>query len=95
MDHSLFTFIICYIFLLPIDYCIFLSLCDYILHWHIDFIKTKFVKFLKIDFKGVFFWLIQTIDQILHYLTYFLIFHITQNYNSFEHIFKKIISIFF
>lgn len=93
-DHSILTFIICYIFLIPIEYSIFLCLVDYILHWHIDFVKTKIMKFLKIEHNSVIYWLFQTVDQILHYSTYLLIVYIVKNYSSFHNFLEKFISFF-
>lgn len=94
IDHFILTFLVCYIFLIPIEYCLFFSLLDYIFHWHIDYIKTKIVKFLKVKIGSVGHWLIQTFDQISHYLTYYLIVYIVENKISFINILKTLQSFF-
>lgn len=93
-DHAIFTFIISYIFLVPIEYCFFLSSIDYIIHWHIDFVKTKIINFFNISNNSAVYWLFQSVDQILHYATYMLIAHIVSKGYSFQYIFKKFISLF-
>lgn len=93
-DHFLATFLVCFMFKLPLDYCFFLSSVDYFLHWHIDFIKTNIVKLFKVNTNSIIYWLIQTFDQILHYSTYFLIVYLACNV-SFEHILKEFVSIFY
>lgn len=51
----------------------FLALLDYVCHWHIDYTKTKTFKTYDIYSKPKLFWLGQSFDQSLHYLTYFLL----------------------
>ena len=94
IDHFILTFLVCYIFLIPIEYCLFFSSLDYIFHWHIDYIKTKIVKFLKVKIGSVGHWLIQTFDQISHYLTYYLIVYMVENETSFINILKTLQSFF-
>ena len=48
-DHFLATLLVCYIFLLPLEYCVFLAFIDYVFHWHIDFIKTNIIKLFKLN----------------------------------------------
>ena len=92
LDHFLLTLLVCYIFLIPLEICFVLASIDYIAHWHIDYTKTKIIRFFRINLNSIVFWLLQTIDQILHYSTYFLIVYIVQNNLSFHHIFEKFIS---
>lgn len=86
IDHFLLTLLVCYIFLLPLEQCFILALIDYIFHWHIDYTKTKILKFLKVKMGSIGHWLIQTFDQILHYSTYFMLVYIVENdlLNSYE-----------
>ena len=93
-DHFLATLLVCYIFLIPLEYCFFLAFVDYTFHWHIDYIKTNIVRFFKLNVSSVIYWLIQTFDQILHYCTYFLIIYLIQNNISLQHIFEKFMSFF-
>lgn len=94
-DHFLATLLICYIFLLPLEYCLFLASIDYIFHWHIDFIKTNIIKLFKLNVSNIIYWLIQTFDQILHYCTYFLLIYLIQNDISPYLISKKLLSFSF
>lgn len=91
-DHFLATLLVCYIFLIPLEYCFFLAFVDYIFHWHIDYIKTNIIKLFKLNVSSVIYWLIQTFDQILHYCTYFLLIYLIKNNISPQHIFEKFIS---
>lgn len=93
-DHGLLTFIVSYMFSIPLEQCLLLSSIDYILHWHIDFVKTIIMRIFKIDSNSLVYWLFQTVDQILHYSTYLLIFNIASKGYSFQYIFEKLISLF-
>ena len=61
---------------------------------HIDYIKTKVIKFLKIENSSLTYWLFQTFDQILHYGTYLLIVYVAANGYSLQNVFEKFISFF-
>ena len=93
-DHAILTFMVSYLFLVPLEYCFILSGIDYVLHWHIDYIKTKVMKFLKIENSSLTYWLFQTFDQILHYATYLLIIYVAANGYSLQNVFEKFISFF-
>ena len=93
-DHAILTFMVSYLFLVPLEYCFLLSGIDYILHWHIDYIKTRVMKLFKISNSSMVYWLFQTFDQILHYATYLLIVYVAANGYSPQHIFEKLISFF-
>ena len=93
-DHAILTFMVSYLFLVPLEYCFLLSGIDYFLHWHIDYIKTKVMKFLKIENSSLTYWLFQTFDQILHYGTYLLIVYVAANGYSLQNVFEKFISFF-
>ena len=93
-DHAILTFMVSYLFLVPLEYCFLLSGIDYVLHWHIDYIKTKVMKFLKIENSSLTYWLFQTFDQILHYGTYLLIVYVAANGYSLQNVFEKFISFF-
>lgn len=92
LDHFLATLLVCHLFAIPIEFSFFLASIDYIAHWHIDYTKTKIIRFFKISLHSIVFWLLQTIDQILHYSTYFLIVYIVQSKLSLHDIFEKYIS---
>ena len=59
--------------IIDVRFAFAIAIIDYLAHWHIDFSKSLIrVEFdlHNPDFK---FWLLQSADQILHYLTYILL----------------------
>ena len=56
-----------------IEVCILLGILDYILHWHTDFLKTNIREYFKWNNTQRQFWLLNTADQILHFLGYYVI----------------------
>ena len=46
---------------------------DWIVHWHVDCAKSKLNNYLEIDSSSYTYWWLLTLDQILHYTTYFII----------------------
>jgi len=46
---------------------------DWIAHWHIDYVKTSAIKSWSVEKNTVKFWWITSIDQALHYLTYYML----------------------
>lgn len=71
-EHSVCTFVVCLFFISP-PMAVLAALLDYVCHWHIDWAKTSIVKKIKWQRNEPRFWRIQTLDQILHFSTYFLI----------------------
>ena len=69
LDHALCTLLVC-IFFAPIPWALGIAVLDFILHFIIDFSKTKIVRRYKIKYEGKAFWCIQGIDQIAHYSCY-------------------------
>jgi hypothetical protein len=72
LEHGVGTLVICLFFVNPTS-ALLVSLLDYLIHWHVDFVKTHFVRRMKIAHGTASFFRIQTFDQIAHYLTYALI----------------------
>ena len=72
LHHGLSNFAVCLFFVSP-TWAIIYSVFDYIAHWHIDWGKTVF--YTKFDWKRTEkrFWRLQSLDQMLHYATAFLI----------------------
>ena len=56
-----------------IEVVILLGILDYILHWHTDFLKTNIREYFKWNNTQRQFWLLNTADQILHFLGYYVI----------------------
>ena len=69
LDHALCTLLVC-IFFAPIPWALGIAELDFVLHFIIDFSKTKIVRRYKIKYEGKAFWCIQGIDQIAHYSCY-------------------------
>ena len=76
--HGIFTasilFILCPNFL-------WLAIVDFLIHYHIDWLKVKINQFyeLKAD-SSDWFWILLGIDQLLHFYTYFAIAYICLNF---------------
>ena len=47
-----------------------IAVLDFVLHFIIDYSKTKIVRRYKIKYEGKAFWCIQGVDQIAHYSCY-------------------------
>ena len=60
-------------FFIPLKYAILVGIVDYIAHWHIDFLKSRTQKKFNIKSPEKAYWFLSSIDQGLHYLTYYLI----------------------
>ena len=72
MDHAVLTFLVLLFFVNP-WLALGFALIDYVAHWHIDWSKTVF--YTKFNWQGTEkrFWRLQSLDQMLHYATAFLI----------------------
>ena len=62
-----------FVLLFFVDPCTALicGLIDYILHWHIDFSKTHTRAYFGWTNKNRQFWLLNALDQLLHFSTYY------------------------
>lgn len=71
LTHGIGTFIV----LSPIDFIIafIAGIIDWIAHWHIDFVKTNINNKYELNNTDYAYWWLLTVDQVLHYTTYFLI----------------------
>ena len=69
LDHALCTLLVC-IFFAPISWALGIAVLDFVLHFIIDYSKTKIVRRYKIKYEGKAFWCIQGVDQIAHYSCY-------------------------
>ena len=72
IPHGIGTFVAFIFFTGPIT-AIIAGILDWLAHWQIDFLKSSAVKHLKIVPQSKQWWWLTTVDQILHYLTYYLI----------------------
>jgi len=56
-----------------INVAVALGILDYILHWHTDFTKTKIRNYFEWTSKDRQFWILNAVDQILHFTGYYII----------------------
>jgi len=79
LQHAIFTFAVLFFFG-PVEFVLLATFLDYVAHWHIDLVKSRIVQHFEVDRQSSTFWTIQAVDQALHYLTYFLIVILHQQY---------------
>ena len=72
LHHAIGTFIV-FALLTNINTAVLASILDYIVHWHIDFTKHRVNRWLDCGRKDKIWWWTATTDQILHFLTYYLL----------------------
>jgi hypothetical protein len=72
IHHGLLTFLTSLLFV-DIYLAIVIGIVDYVAHWNIDFYKHQVCRLFKVKSKGTAWWWITSIDQILHYSTYFFL----------------------
>ena len=74
--HAIFTFIILHLFGLGFWLPFLLAGLDYVLHYHIDFVKSNLWKKYNYGPNDQMYWAIHGTDQFLHMMTYVLILYI-------------------
>jgi len=72
IPHGVLTMLVM-AFYTDIEVSVALGLLDYVLHWHTDFFKTNIREYFGWKSNQRQFWLLNTADQILHFLGYYLI----------------------
>lgn len=58
------------VFFVDINTAILLGILDLVLHWQIDYIKSKYIQYKELKSADRHFWWVQSIDQALHYCCY-------------------------
>jgi|TARA_B100002019_G_scaffold264499_1_gene253344 hypothetical protein len=53
-------------------FAVLIGLLDYLIHWHVDHWKTRLKIRYQLTEKDDAFWVLQTVDQALHFATYYL-----------------------
>jgi hypothetical protein len=72
-SHGLGTFIVFMLFTGPVT-ALIAGLLDWVAHWHIDWAKHTILKKLPtVKSHSISWWWVTAIDQIFHYLTYYLL----------------------
>jgi hypothetical protein len=72
LHHGIGTFLVL-LYFVNVELAFVLGILDMILHWQIDFCKTRFVIAFNLNNTQRNFWWVQAVDQILHYSTYVII----------------------
>jgi hypothetical protein len=71
LGHGIGTFLV--LCLGGIYIALIAGIIDYIAHWHIDCTKTRINNRFELAQADLGYWWLLTVDQLLHYSTYFLI----------------------
>ena len=70
-DHAFLTALV-FVFYVNPFYALALGVLDYVLHFVIDYCKTKYVRAKGIKSETKRFWVVQGVDQIAHFSCYML-----------------------
>ena len=70
IQHGIGTLVVAALFL-PVIPAILCAIADYVIHWHIDYSKYKVNKFFNIESRTTAWWWVNTMDQCLHFFTYY------------------------
>ena len=70
IKHGLGTLAVCMLFLDAFNLCLSLALIDFMLHYHIDWLKMNINRWRKITIQDKEFWMWLGADQLAHSLTY-------------------------
>ena len=55
-----------------VPFAVAIGVIDYFAHWHIDYVKTLIKNRFELTTDDNAFWVLQSIDQALHFATYYL-----------------------
>lgn len=72
IQHGIGTMLVL-LFFIPWPLAIVFGMFDYIAHWHIDFLKSRTQRKFNVKSPEKAYWFLCSIDQGLHYLTYYII----------------------
>ena len=72
LDHSALTFCV-FIFFVPWPIALLAAFIDHIFHWHIDYAKQRYIEWKKVTIRSTAYWNAATIDQIMHFITYYIL----------------------
>ena len=60
--------------MIDIKFAFVIGFLDYLIHWHVDYCKSLVRQRFGWQEQDLSFWVLQSVDQVLHYLTYILFF---------------------
>ena len=72
LQHGIGTVLVL-LFFIPWPLAILFGIFDHLAHWHIDFLKSSMQRKFNIAQHSKGYWFLSSIDQGLHYLTYYII----------------------
>jgi len=72
LEHGVATFFVA-LFFLDWQTALVIGLFDYVAHWHIDWGKHRINHWFDIEPRSHIWWWLNTLDQILHFTTYYAI----------------------
>lgn len=72
MHHGISTLVVAGLFI-PAIPALLCALLDYFIHWQIDYSKHKVNNYFKINPRSIAWWWTNVIDQILHFVTYYVL----------------------
>ena len=70
--HGVGTFLIA--LMIDIKFAFVIGFLDYLIHWHVDYCKSLVRQRFGWQEQDLSFWVLQSVDQVLHYLTSILFF---------------------
>jgi len=70
--HSTLTFLVSWIFV-SWQVALAMAIVDHVAHWHIDYTKHRVNEMIGCSRKDKIWWWTATVDQLLHFLTYYLL----------------------
>ena len=69
--HGIGTLLVLYQFYnIPVHLLILLTLFDFVIHYHVDYVKSNFWKSKNLGPTDQLYWVTHGVDQLLHLLTY-------------------------
>jgi len=75
-SHAIGTALVLMPFLVSNFLAAILAIIDGVIHYHIDYVKSNIWKKYKLTDRQTYYWILQGVDQYLHFLTYALIIYI-------------------
>lgn len=79
LDHAVLTFIVALV-IVGIKGAMLAFALDFVLHFVIDYAKSLYQKYKGVGYNSKKYWLYSSVDQILHYATYFIIVLVSSAY---------------
>lgn len=72
LHHAIGTFLV-FILFTDLKTTLIATVIDYVVHWHIDYLKHNVNNYLELTRKDKLYWWTAVVDQLLHFLTYYFL----------------------